>query len=260
VLRDIPLAEVLALLDLDELFRLQWGARGSGPQYEDTVRQEFLPTLARLSEEAAREGWLRPQAVYGYFPVATTGTELIVYDPAAYGSDGGGLRELGRFRFPRQAGRERLCLSDYFRDSDSGTIDVAAFQIVTVGDGATRRFDALQARGEYSEAFYGHGLSVEAAEAVAEWMHRRVRRELGLPPEQGKRYSWGYPACPDLQDHATLFRILPAEDALGMRLTEAFQLMPEQSTAAMVVHHPEAKYYAVRAEQRSAPAVAAAVE
>jgi 5-methyltetrahydrofolate--homocysteine methyltransferase len=260
VLRDIPLDEVLALLDLDELFRLQWGARGSGPQYERTVADEFLPVLARLSEEAARDGWLRPQAVYGYFPVASSGNDLIVYDPAAYGSDGGSLRELTRLQFPRQAGRERLCLADYFRDTESGAVDVAAFQVVTVGDAATRRFDELQQRGEYSEAFYGHGLSVEAAEAVAEWMHRRIKRELGLPPEQGKRYSWGYPACPDLEDHGTIFRLLPAEEALGMRLTEAFQLMPEQSTAAIVVHHPEAKYYAVRGEQRSAPAVAAGVE
>ena len=260
VVRDIPLDEVIALLDLDELFRLQWGARGSGAKYKETVEREFLPALARLGEEAKREGWLEPRAVYGYFPVSSSGNELIVYDPAAYSSDGGSLRELARFKFPRQAGRERLCLADYFRDADGGTVDVAAFQIVTVGDRATRRFESLQQRGEYSEAFYGHGLAVEAAEAVAEWMHRRIRRELGLPDEQGKRYSWGYPACPDLDDHATLFRILPAAEALGMQYTESYQLVPEQSTAALVVHHPEAKYYAVRAEQRSAAAVAAAVE
>jgi 5-methyltetrahydrofolate--homocysteine methyltransferase len=258
VLRDIPLDEVLALLDLDELFRLQWGARGSGPQYQETVEREFRPTLARLSEQGAREGWLRPQAVYGYFPVNAIGNELIVYDPAAYGSDAGSLREIARLRFPRQDGRERLCLADYFRAADDGTVDVAVFQLVTIGDAATRRFDELQAAGEYSEAFYLHGLAVEAAESVAEWLHRRVRRELGLPEEQGKRYSWGYPACPDLEDHATIFRLLPAEQALGMTLTEAYQLIPEQSTAAMIVHHPEAKYYAVRGEARSAPAAAAA--
>jgi 5-methyltetrahydrofolate--homocysteine methyltransferase len=125
-------------------------------------------------------------------------------------------------------------------------VDVAAFQVVTVGDAATHRFEALQARGEYTEAYYLHGLSVEAAESVAEWMHRHVRRELGLLPSQGKRYSWGYPACPDLEGHADVFRLLPAADALGMQLTSAFQLMPEQSTAAIVVHHPQAKYYAVR--------------
>jgi 5-methyltetrahydrofolate--homocysteine methyltransferase len=247
VLRDIPLDEVLARLDLNELFRLQWGGRGSGEEYERTVREEFRPTLERLSEAAKHQGWLAPRAVYGYFPVQSSGNELIVYDAAAYASDGGSLREIARFHFPRQEGRERLCLADYFRATDSDRVDVAAFQIVTVGDEASRRFEQLQARGEYSEAFYLHGLAVEAAEALAQWMHERVRAELGLEPEQGKRYSWGYPACPDLDDHAVLFRLLPAAGALGMELTAAWQLVPEQSTAAIVVHHPEAKYYAVRA-------------
>jgi 5-methyltetrahydrofolate--homocysteine methyltransferase len=247
VLRDIPLAEVLALLDLNELYRLQWGGRGSGEQYEQVVRDEFEPARAKLEEEALRDGWLRPQAVYGYFPVQASGNDLLVYDPAAYTSDGGSLREIARFHFPRQDGRERLCMADYFRSVESGTVDVAAFQIVTVGDEATRDFEALQARGEYSDAFYRHGLAVEAAEAVAEWLHRRIRSELGLQEGRGKRYSWGYPACPDLEDHEQLFRLLPARDALGMELTSAWQLIPEQSTAAIIVHHPEARYYAVRA-------------
>jgi len=246
VRRDIPLAEVLALLDLDELFRLQWGGRGSGPAYEKAVREEFRPTLERLSESAAREGWLAPQAVYGYFPVQASGNDLIVYDPAAMQSDGGSMRELTRFVFPRQEGREHLCLADYFRSVESGDIDVAAFQIVTVGDEATRRFEKLQAAGEYTEAYYLHGLGVEAAEATAEWMHQTIRRELGVSASQGKRYSWGYPACPDLEGHAQLFRILPAREALGIDLTSAFQLMPEQTTAAIVAHHPQAKYYVVR--------------
>jgi 5-methyltetrahydrofolate--homocysteine methyltransferase len=246
VRRDIPLAEVLALLDIDELFRLQWGGRGSGPAYEKAVREEFRPTLERLSESATREGWLAPQAVYGYFPVQASGNDLIVYDPAAMQSDGGSMRELTRFVFPRQEGREHLCLADYFRSVESGDIDVAAFQIVTVGDEATRRFETLQAAGEYTEAYYLHGLGVEAAEATAEWMHQTIRRELGVPASQGKRYSWGYPACPDLEGHARLFHILPAREALGIDLTSAFQLMPEQTTAAIVAHHPQAKYYVVR--------------
>ncbi len=264
VLRDLPLDDVFDLLDLDELFRLQWGARGSGAQYEATVRDEFRPVLDRLRGSAAREGWLTPRAVYGYFPVQADGNALVIYDPAAFASDGGSLREVARFAFPRQPARDRLCLADYFRSLDSEEVDVAALQIVTVGDEATRRFDALQARGEYSEAYYLHGLAVETAEAVAEWMHRRVRRELQLADGQGKRYSWGYPACPDLEGHGTLFRLLPAVDALGMELSEAYQLIPEQSTAAIVVHHPEAKYYAVRdgggasaAAARTAPAAAA---
>jgi 5-methyltetrahydrofolate--homocysteine methyltransferase len=246
VLRDIPLAEVFELLDLDELFRLQWGARGSGAQYEATVRNEFLPVLERLKADAIAEGWLRPQAVYGYFPAQTEANDVIIYDPAAYAADGGSLREIARFHFPRQEGRERLCLADYFRPVSSGDVDVIGLQIVTVGDEATRRFEALQAAGEFAEAYYVHGIAVEAAEAVAEWMHRHLRAELGVPHGQGKRYSWGYGACPDLDDHATLFRLLPAEAALGMELSSAFQLIPEQSTAALIVHHPEAKYYAVR--------------
>ncbi|MBX6331450.1 MAG: methionine synthase, partial [Gemmatimonadaceae bacterium] len=258
VLRDIPLDEVLALLDLDELFRLQWGGRGSGAAFDTMVREEFQPTLERLTAEAKREGWLAPRAVYGYFPVQSEGNTLIVYDPAAYQSDGGALREITRFAFPRQEGRERLCLADYFRSVDSGEVDVAAFQVVTVGDAATHRFDALQAKGEYTEAYYLHGLAVEAAESVAEWLHRRVRGELGLAPAQGKRYSWGYPACPDLEQHASVFTLLPAREALAMDLSPAFQLLPEQSTAAIVVHHPEAKYYAVRSSERDPGAAATA--
>ncbi|MDF2771395.1 MAG: metH [Geminicoccaceae bacterium] len=246
VVRDIPLDEVFDLLDLDELFRLQWGGRGSGEQYEATVRDEFRPTLERLTAEAKRDGWLSPQAVYGFFPAQSAGNELIVYDPAAFESDGGSLREIARFHFPRQEGRDRLCLADYFRSAQSPDVDVVALQVVTVGDAATQRFDVLQREGEYTEAFYSHGLAVESAEAVAEWMHQRIRRELGVPAGQGKRYSWGYGACPDLDDHAVVFKLLPVADALGMTLTSAYQLVPEQSTAALIVHHPEAKYYAVR--------------
>src|SRR5687767_5411293 len=244
VLRDIPLDEVFDLLDLDELYRLQWGARGSGEQYKATVKNEFEPTLARLKADAVARKWLEPQAVYGYFPVQSTGNDIIVYDPAAYQSDGGSLREIARFHFPRMVGRERLCLADYFRSTESGDVDVVALQIVTVGDAASREFERLQSANEYSEAYYTHGLAVEAAEAVAEWMHLRIKRELGL--DTGKRYSWGYGACPDLDDHATVFKLLPAAEALGMDLTESFQLLPEQSTAAIIVHHPEARYYAVR--------------
>jgi 5-methyltetrahydrofolate--homocysteine methyltransferase len=259
VIRDIPLDEVFELLDLDELFRLQWGGRGSGEQYHNAVRDEFKPTLARLTAEAKRDGWIAPQAVYGYFPVQSDANDLIVYDPAAYQSDGASLREIARFHFPRMQGRERLCLADYFRSTQSSDVDVVALQVVTVGDAATRRFEELQAAGEYTEAFYSHGLAVESAEAVAEWMHRRIRRELGVPGAQGKRYSWGYGACPDLDDHAAVFKLLPAEEALGMTLTSAFQLIPEQSTAALIVHHPDAKYYAVRGVAGAADTEPAAV-
>jgi 5-methyltetrahydrofolate--homocysteine methyltransferase len=254
VIRDIPLDEIFDLLDLDELYRLQWGARGSGEQYKTTVKNEFEPTLERLKKDAKKNGWIKPEVVYGYFPAQSQGNDVIIYDPAAYASDGGSLREIARFHFPRMVGRERLCLADYIRSVDSGDVDVVPLQVVTVGDEATKRFDQLQGKNEYTEAFYSHGLSVESAEAVAEWAHRRIKQELGV--DSGKRYSWGYGACPDLDDHATVFKLLPAKEALGMELTEAFQLMPEQSTAAVIIHHPEAKYYAVRGTAVQEQAVA----
>jgi len=257
VLRDIPLDEVFDLLDLDELYRLQWGARGSGDAYKQTVKKEFEPALERLKKDAKQNGWIKPQVVYGYFPAQSKGNDIIIYDPAAYSSDGGSLREIARFHFPRMVGRERLCLADYVRSVDSGDVDVVPLQVVTVGNEATKRFEELQGKHEYTEAFYSHGLSVETAEAVAEWAHRRIKGELGVG--SGKRYSWGYGACPDLDDHTVVFKLLPAREALGMDLTEAFQLLPEQSTAAVIMHHPEAKYYAVRGTGAQAGAQEAAV-
>jgi 5-methyltetrahydrofolate--homocysteine methyltransferase len=245
VLDEIPLDELFDLLDLDELYRLQWGARGSGAEYDATVKSEFEPTRARLQESAKRERWLTPKVIYGFFPAQSSGNELLAYDPDRYVKTGE-TREIARFSFPRMEGRERLCIADYFRSVESGDVDVVGFQIVTVGDAATDKFQELQTAGEYTEAYYVHGLAVEAAEALAEWLHRHIRHGLKIPAGRGKRYSWGYGACPDLDDHAKLFKLLPADAALGMELTSAFQLIPEQSTAAIIVHHPQAKYYAVR--------------
>jgi 5-methyltetrahydrofolate--homocysteine methyltransferase len=247
VLRDIPLPEVFDLLDLDELYRLQFGARGSGAEYERIVKEELEPVRLRLQADAIKNGWLRPQAVYGYFPVQSVGNDLIIYDPEKYAKTGETV-EIERFKFPRMEGRERLCLADYYRSVESGEVDVAMLQVVTVGTKADEKFAELQGANEYTEAFFTHGLAVETAESVAEWMHRHAKAELRIPPGRGKRYSWGYPACPDLDDHAVVFRLLPAEKELGMSLSSAFQLMPEQSTAALITHHPQAKYYAVRAE------------
>ena len=148
-----------------------------------------------------------------------------------------------RLNFPRQPDDDHLCLADYFAPLDSGQMDVVAFQVVTVGQAATAKFDALQAAGDYAEAYFLHGLAVQTAEATAEYLHQHIRRELGIPEGQGKRYSWGYPAVPDLEDHRKVFDLLPAEKELGMSLTAAFQLVPEQSTAAIIIHHPQAKYY-----------------
>jgi 5-methyltetrahydrofolate--homocysteine methyltransferase len=124
-------------------------------------------------------------------------------------------------------------------------MDVVAFTVVTVGQEATERFDRLQAAGDYSEGYFTHGLAVQTAEATAEYLHRHIRRELSIPEGQGKRYSWGYPAIPELQDHRKVFDLLLAEKELGMLLTTAYQLVPEQSTAAIVVHHTQAKYYSI---------------
>jgi 5-methyltetrahydrofolate--homocysteine methyltransferase len=196
-----------------------------------------------MQRQALREGWLQPQGVYGYWPAEADGDSLIVFDPVAL--DTGRRRELLRFDFPRQPAGEHLCLADYFLPLGSDLMDVVAFQVVTVGQAATDRFDRLQAAGDYSEAYYTHGLAVQTAEATAEYLHRHIRRELGLAEEQGKRDSWGYPAIPDLEDHQKVFTLLPAEKELGMSLTVACQLVPEQSTAAIILHHPAARYFAV---------------
>ena len=151
-----------------------------------------------------------------------------------------------RFNCPRQPYADHLCLADYFAASDSGRLDVVALQVVTVGKLATERFETLQGNGEYSEAYFTHGLAVQSAEATADYLHAHIRRELGIGPTQGKRYSWGYPAIPDLEDHKKVFQLLPAaSEELGMSLSSACQLIPEQSTAAIIVHHTQAKYYSI---------------
>jgi 5-methyltetrahydrofolate--homocysteine methyltransferase len=238
VVKQIRLADVVACLDRNALYRLQWGAKNAKGAEWERLQAEFDQKVRELLREAERDGWLEPQVVYGYFPCQSNGHDLIVYDPADR------ARELTRFVFPRQPARERLCISDYFRDVGSGEMDVVALQIVTMGRRVDDLTEALQHAHDYSRGYYIHGLGVSLAEALAEWSNRIVRQGLGLPANQGRRYSWGYPACPDLDEHGKLFQLLPA-DQIGVTLTEAFQLVPEQSTAAIVVHHPEAKYFAI---------------
>jgi 5-methyltetrahydrofolate--homocysteine methyltransferase len=193
-----------------------------------------------MKREAIHEKWLAPQAVYGLFPCQAEGDDLIIYNPENLDET------LTRFSFPRQPYDDHLALSDYFASVESGQMDVVAFQVVTVGQEATERFDKLQAAHDYTEAYFTHGLAVQAAEATANYLHEHLRREMGIPENQGKRYSWGYPAIPELEDHKKIFELLPAVTAdLGMSLSAAFQLIPEQSTAAIIVHHPQAKYYSV---------------
>ncbi|MFM7231145.1 MAG: methionine synthase [bacterium] len=237
-------------MDLKTLYRLHWGARGDAAQVEALIRDDFEPRRLRLQREAREKGWLRPLAVYGWFPCQSEGQDLVVYDPTAFVGGSltprGKIEEVARFSFPRQADREGLCLSDYFQPASSSRFDVVGFQVVTVGTGADELGAALDKRGEYAESLFVHGLAMAATEGLAEWHHRHLRAELGLEAERGKRYSFGYSACPDLADQAKLFALLDPQDRIGVSLTSAYQLVPEASTSAILIHHPQASYYLVR--------------
>mgnify|MGYP000845355930 FL=1 len=243
VVRQMPLDVVFEHLSKNELFRLSWGAKNTHGEAWQALQAEYEQRLQEMRRQARQEGWLKPQGVYGYWPAQADGDDLILFDPESLSS--GNPQERARFHFPRQPDGETLCLADYFLPLGAAQMDVVALQVVTVGQEASERFETLQEAGEYSEAYFRHGLAVQTAEACAEYLHRHIRRELGLAEGQGKRYSWGYPAIPDLADHAVVFDLLPAQAELGMHLTEAYQLVPEQSTAAIIVHHPLAKYYNV---------------
>jgi 5-methyltetrahydrofolate--homocysteine methyltransferase len=236
----MPLEIIFQHLAKNELFRLSWGAKNARGEEWERLQAEFEDRLAAMGAEAMQKSWLQPQAVYGYWPCQSEGNDLVLYRPD---SPAESQETIARFSFPRQNAGDHLCLADYFSPVDSGQMDLVALQVVTVGQNATERFDALQESGDYSEAYYFHGLAVQTAEATADYLHKHILRELGLPERRGKRYSWGYPAIPDLDDHRVVFDLLPAGAELGMSLTSAFQLVPEQSTAAIIVHHPEARYF-----------------
>ncbi len=240
VLERIGLEDVAACIDHNTLYRLHWGGKTHGEEFQRLVREDFAPRLERMLLEARQRRYMEPKAVYGYYPCQSDGDELIIFDPEDH------AREIERFRFPRQQSDTRLCLADYFAPAASGCKDVVALQVVTIGQKTTDLIDTLQAQGDYSAAYYIHGLGAEMAEAMAEYVHRLIRRELGLAEEQGKRYSWGYPAIPDLEDHRKVFQVLPVRQTIGVDLTISHQLVPEQSTAAIVVHHPKAVYFSVR--------------
>ncbi len=238
VLERLPLVDLFRFIDLNTLYRLHWGAKNAkGENWDRLVKEEFEPRLARYEKESLSNRWVTPRAAYGYFPAAAEDQALVVYDPADEN------RELARFPFPRQPDRDELCLADYFATAGNGKRDVVAFQIITVGDRLLDTSNRMMKEGDYGEGYYLHGFGVRLAEAGAEYVHRHVRKELGLPMNRGLRYSWGYPACPDHLQHRTLFGLLPAAEKLGMEVTEAGALVPELSTAALVVHHPEAKYF-----------------
>ncbi len=245
VVRSMPLEIVLQHLHKPELFRLSWGAKNTQGAEWRQLEAEFEERLLRMAREAARAQTLEPQAVYAYLPANSDGDDLIVWEAAAYAADGE-KREAARFRFPRQPDGEALCISDYFAAIDSGRTDTLVLQTVTVGAAASAEVERLQSENEYSEAYYFHGLAVQAAEATANYLTHIVAGQLGIPAGRGKRYSWGYPACPELADHEIVLRLLPQlETELGLSLTESWQWVPEQSTAALFTHHPAAKYYSV---------------
>jgi 5-methyltetrahydrofolate--homocysteine methyltransferase len=251
VVRGLHLADYAAYLDERATFLGQWGLRGTrgGPTYEDLVEAEGRPRLRMWLDRLHTESILEAAVVYGYWPAVSDGNDLAVF--AADDHE----KEIARFRFPRQRRDRRLCLADFFRPRESGELDVVAFHLVTVGSRVAEATAKLFAENAYRDYLELHGLSVQLTEALAEYWHARVRAELGFGGEdsenldgilkqayRGSRYSFGYPACPDLADRATVVRLLEPE-RIGVTLSEELQLHPEQSTDALVVHHPEAKYF-----------------
>jgi 5-methyltetrahydrofolate--homocysteine methyltransferase len=253
VVEHVPLETVFRFVNETALFKGQWQfkqGRKSAEEYRAFVAEKVRPVYDELKLHSERESLLVPQVVYGYFPCQSEGNDLVVYQDDE-------RTERARFTFPRQPAGRRLCLADFFASKESGRVDVVAFQLVTVGRRASEYAHELFRTDNYSDYLYFHGLSVESAEALAELWHKRVREELGIAGRdaaelaklfhqgyQGSRFSFGYPACPDLEDQTKLFDLLHPE-RIGVELSEEFQLVPEQSTSAIIVHHEEAKYFSI---------------
>lgn len=257
VVRGVPLRDVFPYVNEVALFRGQWGyQRGdrSEAEYEAFLAEEVQPVFRGWQERAIGEGLLTPQVVYGYYKCRAEGNDLLVW-PEVEGEAPAG--EPVRFQFPRQPEGRRLCIADFFKDGESGEYDTVAFTLVTVGSRATELAQELFESDEYRDYLHFHGFGVESAEALAEFWHKRVREELGIAGQdatevrelfrqgyQGSRYSFGYPACPDLEQQVGIAELLRPE-RIGVELGETFQWHPEQSTSAIVVHHPEARYFTV---------------
>jgi 5-methyltetrahydrofolate--homocysteine methyltransferase len=269
VVKDISPRLIFPFINPAALFAGQWGFKQKGltpADYEKLIAEKAQPVYEKLQKQAIEQKWIQPKVVYGYFPVQAEGDELILYHPEPFQgctchTSSGRLspscapKESMRFAFPRQEGRRRLCISDFFREKKSGEFDVLGIQLVTVGDKATEVAEELRKENKYQDYLFLHGFGVESAEGLAEYWHKRMRQELGFGSEdapamndlyhqkyRGSRYSFGYPACPNLEDRAKIVKLLnPA--AIGVELSENFMLVPEQSTDALVVHHPQAKYF-----------------
>jgi 5-methyltetrahydrofolate--homocysteine methyltransferase len=251
VIKGISLADYSGMLDERALFVGQWGLKGNRGEYEEMVLTQGRPRLRSLMNEVQSSGWLNAAVVYGYFPCYSEGNDLVILHHE--GENKG--KERTRFTFPRQRRDRRLCISDFFASKDSGKTDVVAFHVVTMGASVSKAAAELFEANKYREYLELHGLSVQLTEALAEHWHARVREELSVKDEdsdelqgildqgyRGSRYSFGYPACPDLEQQVQLCSLLEPE-RIGVELSEEFQLHPEQSTSAIIVHHPEAKYF-----------------
>src|SRR5216683_1836093 len=262
VKKDYDLSELFPYINETALFKNQWQLKtASQEDYARLVEQKFRPIKKELENEIIASGWFEPKVVWGYFPAQGDGNDVVVYEiPPAHrtGEDARASTELLRFTFPRQREGRRLCISDFFAPKASGKMDVIGLSLVTIGARASVETQKLFEAGEYTKYLYVHGLSVETAEALAELHHKNMREELGIAGEdspnirdlfhqkyRGSRYSFGYPACPNLEDQTKLFVLLHPEENVGVRLTSGFLLEPEQSTSAIVVHHPAAKYFVV---------------
>ncbi|NDA80052.1 MAG: methionine synthase [Actinobacteria bacterium] len=250
VIKGVPLMDYVSMLDERALFVGQWGLKG-GKSFEEMAESQGRPRLRELLNDIQVNNWIEAAVVYGYFPCFSENNDLIILDH----EDLSARKEIARFTFPRQRRDRRLCLSDFYASKESGKIDVVAFHVVTMGEAVSKATAKLFAANNFREYLELHGLSVQLTEALAEYWHARIRSEFGFGVEdspqiaeildqgyRGSRYSFGYPACPDLAQQEQLCALL-APERIGVRLSEEFQLHPEQSTSAIIAHHPEAKYF-----------------
>ena len=258
--QDFDLREVFQYINETALFKNQWQLKtASQEDYGRLVEAKYRPILKDLQEEVIAAGWFEPKVVYGYFGAQGEDNDVIVYNlPEGWKQGDAVPAETLRFTFPRQREGRGLCISDFFLAKGSGRMDVLGMSCVTIGATASHETQKLFEGGEYTKYLYLHGLSVETAEALAELSHKRVREELGIAGDdaphirdlfhqkyRGSRYSFGYPACPNLEDQTKLFALLHPDETIGVQLTTGFLLDPEQSTSAIIVHHPAAKYFVV---------------
>jgi 5-methyltetrahydrofolate--homocysteine methyltransferase len=254
------LEEVFEYLDEFALLRSRWGfAQGqlSDADFEKLLREKAYPTLQRIRDKVIREKLLHPAALYGYFPACSRGSnEVVVYNPEACPADPKSREVIARFTFPRQLQGRQLCIADFLAHEEDGKVDVLGVQLVTMGHVASEKAHSAYADNQFSEYFFLHGLSTELTEAYAEKIHAQIRREMDIHGRdaatkralfsqgyQGSRYSFGYPACPDMELNEPLLKLLRAEQ-IGVSLSESHQMVPEQTTSAIVVHHPQARYFA----------------